>query len=96
MKCGRPVSFDRYPKLACKDALAIVMVLLPVIDIKQELKLKNFTTLAICVKWLGEFGRGMNWDEQMWDYRCKLSEDQAFVGLETCKDSAALFKVGGA
>ena len=40
----------------------IVKVLLPLIDIKQELKLKNFAKLATCVKWLGEIGRGVNWD----------------------------------
>jgi hypothetical protein len=79
--------------------LAIVKVLLPLIDIKQELKLKSITTLATCVKWLGEIGRGMNWDEHMdehiRDYRCKLIEDRAFVGLDMHKDSAALFEIGG-
>ena len=39
---------------------------------------------------------GVNWDEHVQDYRCKLIEDRAFVGLDKCKDSAALFKVGGA
>ena len=84
-----------YPKLSRKEALAIVKVLLPLIDIKQELKLKNFTTLATCVKWLGGIGRGMNWDEHMRDYRCKLMEAWAFVGLDLRKDSAPLFMLGG-
>jgi hypothetical protein len=36
----------------------------------------------------------MNWDQHMRDYRCKLIEDQAFVGLDMRKDSAALFEIG--
>jgi hypothetical protein len=62
VKSGRPVTSDGYPKLSRKEALAIAKVLLPLIDIKQELKLKNFAKLATCVKWLGEIGRGVNWD----------------------------------
>ena len=60
-KSGRPVTSNGYPKLACNEALVIMKVLLPLSDIKQELKLKNFTTLVTCVK-----------DEHMRDYRCRL------------------------
>ena len=35
------------------------------VDIKGELKMKDFNWLKACVKWLGEVKREMTWDEHM-------------------------------
>ncbi len=57
--CGWELAWDR--------ALSYVVVkfLLPLIDIKGELKLKDFNTIKKCNAWLRGIGRGMNWDEHM-------------------------------
>ena len=62
---GRLVNHDRNPKLNRKSAHAIVRILLPRVDIKGELKMKNFNSMKACVKWLGEVKHGMTWDEHM-------------------------------
>ena len=56
---------DGSPVLQRKDAVAIVRVLLPRIDVKGERKIKEFSTAKACMKWLGEIGRGTTWDEEM-------------------------------
>jgi hypothetical protein len=62
---GRLVNDDGNPKLNRKSAHAIVRFLLPRVDIKGELKMKDFNSMKACVKWLGEVKRGMTWDEHM-------------------------------
>ena len=62
---GRLVNDDGNPKLNRKSAHAIVRFLLPRVDIKGELKMKDFNSMKVCVKWLGEVKRGMTWDEHM-------------------------------
>ncbi len=62
---GLLVDEDGSPKLDRKESYAVVNFLLPRIDIKGELKLKDFETMKKCNKWLGEIGRGMTWDEHM-------------------------------
>ena len=42
-----------------------VKFLLPKIDIKGGLHLKNCGTMKKCNVWLGGIGRGMTWDEHM-------------------------------
>ena len=39
--------------------------LLPRVDIKGELKMKDCNSMKACVKWLGKVKRGMTWDEHM-------------------------------
>ena len=56
---------NNYPILSKKDALAIVKVLLPHIDIEGVLKMKEFALAKACIKWLGKIGRGTTWDEEM-------------------------------
>lgn len=68
----------KYPTLPRKDAIAIVRVLLPRIDIKGEMKMKDLSTAKACIKWLGEIGRGTTWDEEMQVLEGKLEDD----GLE--------------
>ena len=74
---GRKVNDNGYPVLNKKDATAIVRVLLPRIDVKKELKMGQFKTVWDCIKWLGEIGRGLNWDEEMeaWERECEESEE---------------------
>ena len=55
----------RYPSLSRKDAVSIMRVLLPIIDVKGELKMKDFSTAKLCIKWLGEIGRGTTWEDEM-------------------------------
>ena len=40
-------------------------VLLPIIDVKGELKMKDFSAAKLCIKWLGEIGRGTTWEDEM-------------------------------
>jgi len=83
------------PKMNLKPAKSIIKVLLPIIDIKGELKMKDFRTVGVCLKWLGEIARGMTWDEHMKDYMCKLLEERATIGLDTDVTAPPLFEVGG-
>ena len=48
-----------------KSAHAIVRFLLPRVDIKGELKMKDFNSMKACVKWLREVKHGMTWDKHM-------------------------------
>ena len=93
---GRLKTAEGYPKMNLKPAKSIIKVLLPIIDIKGELKMKDFGTMGVCLKWLGEIARGMTWDEHMKDYMCKLLEERATVGLDTDVTAPPLFEVGGA
>ncbi len=47
---GRPVDADGNPVLDKKASYAVVMFLLPRVDIKGELKLKDFNLMKKCVK----------------------------------------------
>jgi hypothetical protein len=47
------------------DRHAIVKFLLPRLDIKGELKLKDFSLMKACVRWLSEIVQGMSWNEHM-------------------------------
>ena len=49
-----------------------------------------------CMKWLGDVGRGMNWDEHMDDYRKKIVEVRSLElsGLVIDKDAPPLFELG--
>ena len=62
---GRLINYDENPKLNRKSAHAIVRFLLPRVDIKGELKMKDINSMKVCMKWLGEVKRGMTWDEHM-------------------------------
>ena len=80
------------------NAYAIVKIPLPVVDIKREDKLKDFGTLKACVKWLGDIGRGVNWDEHMADYRRKIIEHGCLdiTAVIIDKDAPPLFELGSA
>ena len=62
---GRKANVDGQPELNKKDALAIIRVLLPRLDIKKELRMSNFKTVKDCNKWLGEIRMGTTWDTEM-------------------------------
>jgi hypothetical protein len=62
---GRKANVDGWPELSKKDALAIIRVLLPLLDIKKELRMGNFKTVKDCNKWLGEIWMGTTWDAEM-------------------------------
>jgi hypothetical protein len=47
------------------SSYAVLKFLLPKIDIKGELRLKDFGTIKKCKGGLGGIGRGMTWDEHM-------------------------------
>jgi len=88
---GRLKTAEGYPKMNMKRAKSIIKVLLPMIDVKGEHKMKDFGTVGVCLKWLGEIARGMTWDEHMKDYMCKVWEEQAFVGLDPNVTAPRLF-----
>ena len=54
VESGRPKTDEGWPKMHLKPAKSIIKVLLPMIDIKGELKMKNFDRVGVCLKWLGE------------------------------------------
>ena len=62
---GRLVNDDGNPTLNRKCAHAIVRFLLPRVEIKGELKMKDFNSMKACEKWLGGVKLGMTWDEHM-------------------------------
>jgi hypothetical protein len=82
---GRPVDVDGNPVLDKKASYAVVKFLLLRVEIKGELKLNDFNLIKKCIKWLGEMGRGMTWDEHM---ESAFEERKAKVG-------APLFALGG-
>jgi hypothetical protein len=45
--------------------MLFVQFLMPRMNIKGELKMKDFTSMEVCVKWLGEIAHEMTWDEHM-------------------------------
>ncbi len=65
MAAGWLVDEDGNPHLTKKDNHAIVKFLLSRFDIKGKLKLKDFSSMKTCVRWLGGIARGMSWDEHM-------------------------------
>jgi hypothetical protein len=81
---GRLVDENGSPNLDRPSSYSVVKFLLPRIDIKGELKLKDFGTMKKCNKWLGEIGRGMTWDEHM---EAAVEESRADLG-------APLFEMG--
>jgi hypothetical protein len=95
VKSGRPVTPQGYPKMNLKNAKSIIKVLLPIIDIKGELKMKDFGTVGVCLKWLGAIARGMTWDEHMKEYMNKLREERACAGLDLNVTAPSLFQLGG-
>ncbi len=81
---GRLVNENRSPNLDRPSSYSVVKFLLPRIDIKGELKLKDFGTMKKCNTWLGEIGRGVTCDEHM---EAAVEESRAELG-------APLFKMG--
>ena len=45
--------------------MLFVQFLMPRMNIKGELKMKDFTSMEVCVKWLGEITHKMTWDKHM-------------------------------
>ena len=76
VESGRPKTEKGWPKMNLKRAKSIIKVLLPIIDIKGELKMKNFDRgVGVCLKWLGEIARGMTWDQHMRENMMRVWED---------------------
>ena len=82
---GRNVDANGCPDLDRPSSYAMVKFLLPKIDIKGELCLKDFGTMKKCNMWLGGIRRGMTWDEHM----------EAAVAEWRTQLGAALFALGG-
>ena len=85
----------KWPKMHLKPAKSIIKVLLPMIDIKGELKMKNFDRVGVCLKWLGEIARGMTWDQHMREYMMIVWEERATEGHTFDLTAPPLFEVGG-
>ena len=85
----------KWPKMHLKPAKSIIKVLLPMIDIKGELKMKNFDRVGVCLKWLGEIARGMTWDQHMREYMMIVWEERATEGHTFDLPAPPLFEVGG-
>jgi hypothetical protein len=95
VKSGWPVTPEGYPKMNLKNAKSIIKVLLPIIDIKGELKMKDFGTVGACLKWLGGIARGMTWDEHMKEYMDKMWEEGACEGVNLDVTAPPLFELRG-
>jgi hypothetical protein len=65
------------------------------IDIKGELKMKNFDRVGVCLKWLGEIAQGMTWDQHMRECMMKVWEERATEGHTFDVTAPPLFEVGG-
>ena len=64
VKDGRNVDGNGHPILTKKSAVSIVKVLLP--KISPEAKLKDYTSMSSCTKWLGELAGGTHiWVDEM-------------------------------
>ena len=87
-RTGRKVDANRFPDLDRSSSYAVVkfLLLLLKIDIKGELRLKDFGPMKKCNVCLGGIGRGMTWDEHM----------EAAVAESRAKLGAPLFALGGA
>ena len=95
---GRLVDGDGNPKLNRSSAHANVRFLLPLVDIKGELKMKDFNSMKVCVKWLGDIKRGITLDEHMheaaeektarYEEMWRADNDNSAVGV------APLFELG--
>ena len=71
---GQKADADGQPLLTKKAAVAIVKLLLPMIA--PNLKLKDYTTLKKCSKWLGELaGHGTTWVEEMMAIEASYDND---------------------
>ena len=64
-RTGRKVDANGFPDLDRSSSYAVVKFLLLKIDIKGELRLKDFGTMKKCNVCLGGIGRGVTWDEHM-------------------------------
>ena len=69
------------------SSYAVLKFLLPKIDIKGELRLKDFGTIKKCKGGLGGIGRGMTWDEHM---EAAVAESRAMLGAALRGSSSAL------
>ena len=85
-RTGRKVDANGFLDLDRSWSYAVVKLLLPKIDINEELRLKKFGMMKKCNMWLGGIGRGMTWDEHM----------EAAVAELRAKLGAPLFALGGA
>ena len=81
---GRKINDDGSPQLKRTDALAIVRVLLPRLDVKKEVKMGNFKTVKDCVTWFGGISKGTTWDEEMEALEMECEE----AGLHALRMSA--------
>ena len=63
VKDGRCVDGNGHPILTKRDAIAIVKVLLPKISPTE--KMKDYSSLKKCTKWLGELASGTTWADEM-------------------------------
>ena len=61
------------PKLGKEAALDIVKVLLP--GIYPEAKGKNYKTMVVCEKWLGDLASGTTWVDEMKSYEAKMQDN---------------------
>ena len=91
---GRLVNDDGNPKLNRKSAHAIVRFLLPRVDNKGELKMKDFNSMKACVKWLREVKRRMTWDEHMHVAAEEKTAAYEEINENSAVGAAPLFELG--
>jgi len=91
---GRLVNDDGNLKLNRKSAHAIVRFLLPRVDNKGELKMKDFNSMKACVKWLGEVKRRMTWDEHMHAAAEEKTAAYEEINENSAVGAAPLFELG--
>jgi hypothetical protein len=84
-RTGRKVDANGCPDLDRPSSYAVVKFLLPKIDIKGGLRLKDFGMMKTCNEWLGRIRRGMTWDDHI----------EAAVPESRAKLGAPLFALGG-
>jgi hypothetical protein len=99
LAAGWPVDKDGNPLLNKKDSHAFVKFLLPRLVIMGELKLRDFSLMKVCGRWLGGIAWGMSWDNHMvaaaneMQTECEAEGDNLGVNLRL--DTAPIFELGG-
>jgi hypothetical protein len=82
-----------------KDSHATIKFLLPRLDIEGESKLKDFSSMKACVRWLGEIAPGMSWDDHMVAamnvMRAEWEAEGDNLGVNLRLDTAPIFELGG-
>ena len=98
---GMKVDGEGNPKLLKNAAYTIIKFLLPKVDILGTVRLGEFKTVKVCMKWLVEIRHGMTWDQHMqeaakWEH--VQTEEWETIEADNARrgNGVSLFQIGSA